>query len=313
MAVLIFVYLFRKYPPEQVWQSLQFVNLPYFLAFSIFYFIAIWFIDCFGMARLFTRFGYPTKWAELLAVRSATYLFMIFNYGAAQGGLAYFFKKSKQVPFFKSAGLFLFMLTIDLYWVIFMAALGSFFTDLTIAGIYIPYVVRTVALVSTVFLIINMIFWKVHIPVKLFIWLKERDLFKTFNEASVTDYLIAFLLRLPMHVIIMSGMFIVALTCGAYLPLPKVLAFVPLIILIGVIPITPGGLGATQIATVELFKDVIEIPFLETLPIQTEELLLGISLIWLFANYLLKLFFGLIYFRKVSQKDFFSTNSSQTP
>src|SRR5574341_1432103 len=95
----------------------------------------MWIVDCLCLSRIFTMFGVPAPIRAFLVIRLATYTVMIVSYGAAQGLLAYFFKKAKKVTFFKTSSLLLMTILLDLYATATIAFAGSLFSDLLINGI----------------------------------------------------------------------------------------------------------------------------------------------------------------------------------
>jgi uncharacterized membrane protein YbhN (UPF0104 family) len=74
-----------------------------------------------------------------------------------------------------------------------------------------------------------------------------------------------------------------------------ILATVPIIFMLGALPLTPGGLGTVQVAMVVLLRDKIQTPLFTQGEIQAEELLFALSLSWMAVNYLLKALFGLYF------------------
>lgn len=239
VALAIFYYLFSKYPLGQLAQAAKHLNLWLFIPYAVLYFLFMWIVDCWTLSWLFGRFGFPTRIREIMTVRLASYLIMVINYGASQGVLAYFFKKVKSVPFFKSSSLILFTVIIDLYWTISFAFMGSFYSDLVIEGVNLSRVIQTLWGGATVGLLALFIFWRLPLNVKAIHWIRSRDLFYTFHHAKAQDYLTLMLMRLPMHLAINSSLYFVALTFGVHIPLMTTWAYLPIVILIGTIPITP--------------------------------------------------------------------------
>lgn len=302
IAAAIFILLFRQYPPRQILQSASFVRTLPFVLYTLGYFFFIWFVDCWSCSRTFTRFGSPTSIRDFIPLRFASYLITVFHYGAAQGLLAYFFKKSKGIPFFKSTGLILFTSILDLYWTICLAFLGSFFSDMPFNSIPIAKIVQTVWGIATIILLTFAVLLKLPLRWRFFQWICSRDLFYAFRTARFSDYALVMLMRLPIHLAISSSLYFIAQTFGAYLPFSTSIALVPLVILIGTIPITPGGLGTMQLATVELFKDFLRGDALTHHLVSPQELLLAMSLLFAFSNYFLKALTGTLFWKKVPKE-----------
>lgn len=311
IAAAILFYLFRKMPPGQVAASLHGVNLPLFLGFGLFYFLVIGSIDTWVLSKVLTRFSTPVSFSELLPARCVSYLVSLVNYNAGQAGIAFYLKRTKGASLFKTLGGIFFVTIIDLYWVIFLAFVGTFLMKVEYSGIDIQTWVRRVTYVSLAGLFLHLAFWRgwfgkllpkaMHF--KAGDWLRGRHLFQAFHHATLGDYLRIALYRFPIHATIISSFWLVVRLGGAEIAFRNIVASVPIVLLMGALPLTPGGLGATQLATVELLKTHTQTP-----PgVQAAELLLALSLAWMALNYFLKAAAGLLMLRRGSRELFRET------
>jgi len=110
--------------------------------------------------------------------------------------------------------------------------------------------------------------------------LQSYQLLAPLLEAGLTGHLKAALGRLP-HILVLVLTYWGALRLwGIAVPLAQGVAMVPLVLLIGALPITPVGLGTTQAALVLLFSPYV--------PLSTPEVraatLLAFSLIYYFLG-----------------------------
>lgn len=305
-------YLFKKIPPAQVLQSLKYVNLPFFIAFSIFYFAAIMLLDTWSLSKVLTKFSVPVTVRQLLPARGISYLLSLVNYNAGQAAMAIYLKKTRGASFFKTLGSIFFVMVTDLYWIVLLAFCGSFFFEIQIPGIPLKSWVQRVGYICFAALILHLAFWRRwftrFIPTKIHFgfsdWVRGRHLFQPFHHAQIKDYFKIALMRLPLHVIIISSMYIVLKLFGASIRFADILANIPIIFLLGAIPVTPGGLGAVQIATVELLKNHISSPAILQGTLKPEELLFAMSLTWMFTNYFLKALTGIIFLNTTSRELF---------
>ncbi|OGP14524.1 MAG: hypothetical protein A3I75_00790 [Deltaproteobacteria bacterium RIFCSPLOWO2_02_FULL_50_16] len=298
IAIVIFHQLFTQYPPAQIWEACKQANLIGLMIFMFFYFMLVLWLDCWGHARVFTRFHAPMGTLELVPVRLASYVIMLINYGAGQGVWAYFLKKKKSIPFFKAMGILGFVIVLDFYLITSMAFLGSLLAPLQIENVSLNQWVQLLMLIATIFIITIYLLRKKILKIIPNRWEKLHDLFLTLKEARIKDLVATLLLRLPLHLT-----FIVAIYSGihffhAHIPLTSLIASIPLIYLIGSMPITPGGLGTTQAAFVILLKNDLISPAVTAGVISPEEILLSMSLLWAFSNYLYKASFGFVFFKK---------------
>lgn len=311
VAVGIFVWLFRIYPPHKIWNALQYVRLSTFVPFAIGYFLLVYYVDILSMAKMLDRFGFKVGLKELIPARGVTYLMMVLNYAAGQAGFAYFLKKTHRIPLWESFSLFFFTAVIDLYWIITLAFAGSFFQTFQIGGIDLKKFVWIVAAVAYLLFCLNLFFWRGPLFKKLegkngalLNWIRRKDIFRIFKEAGFADYLRLAVLRVPIHVSLLISMYIVLRTFDVFVPFVQIVCNIPLVVLIGAIPITPGGLGTTNAAMVELLKPYLHGPVFKTGGITPAELLFAASLLWMFSNYFLKTVVGMFCLKRVSKKLF---------
>jgi uncharacterized membrane protein YbhN (UPF0104 family) len=312
VAAGIFAYLFHLYPPSQVWKALKYVNIPAFAAFSLAYFFFIFLVDSWVMTKVITKFSHKVRFKDIFAARGVTYLIMVINYPASQAAFAYYLKRRYNIPIFQALGIFFFIIVIDLLWIITLALAGSLFQDYDIAGVDLGHLVRMVALIAYVALFLWLAFWRRwperligrHIRVPPLEWLRKKKVFHIFDRATVKDYVVTAIQRTPIHFTIIISMYVVLRTFDAYIPFTKILGNIPIVFLIGTLPITPGGLGTTNALMVELLNKYLTGPIFQNGKVTPQEILFTASLLWMFANYLLKVVVGVFFLRKVS-KDLF--------
>ncbi|MFO1463227.1 MAG: lysylphosphatidylglycerol synthase transmembrane domain-containing protein [bacterium] len=309
VAAGLLYYLFRQISPRQVWASLGYVSLPYFLGFGVLYFLTILFLDNWVLSRVLSRFSAPISFRELLPARCVSYLLSLVNYNAGQASMALYLKRTRDFSFFKTLGCVFFVTVIDLYWVIALAFGGSFLIDMQLKGFQLQDWVRRVAGIALIALLLHLAFWRGWfgkiLPKRFHFrwgdWLRGKHLFQPFHHATLADYGKIALARLPIHAVIVSSMWFLLRFADASAPFRDIVAAVPVILLVGAVPITPGGLGTAQIATVELLKNDLSLSPRAAAAIGPAELLLAISLAWMLLNYLLKFLAGVFYLRGASR------------
>ncbi|MDO8527383.1 MAG: lysylphosphatidylglycerol synthase transmembrane domain-containing protein, partial [Deltaproteobacteria bacterium] len=280
VAVGIFAWLFHIYPPQKIWNALQYVRLSTFIPFAIGYFFLIYYFDILAMSKMLQRFGFNVGIKDLIPARGATYLMMVLNYAAGQAGFAYFLKRKHHIPLWEVFSIFFFIAVIDLYWIITLALIGSFFQHFRLAGIELKTVIWLIAGVAYFLFILNLLFWQGPLFKKLekknwaFLkWIREKDIFRIFKEAKLSDYFKLAVLRIPIHISLIISMYIVLRTFGVFVPFLQVLCNIPIVILVGTLPITPGGLGTTNAAMVELLSPYLKGPIFDQGLITPSELL----------------------------------------
>lgn len=308
MAAGIFAYLFHVYPPSQIWSALRFVQLGVFIPFAVGYFLVIYLTDIFSMTRVLKRFGYDVPFRDIIPARGATYLIMILNYGAAQASFAYYLKKTYRIPIWEALSVFFFMAVVDLYWIVTLAFAGSFFQDYHIKGVALKDFVWLVFGIAVLVFILNYLFWRGPLyrklekkNFKILEWIRNKDVFRVFKEATLGDYFRLAWLRLPIHVSLIISMYVVLTMFGVTVPFLAILGNIPLVVLVGTLPITPGGLGTSNAAMIKLLSPHLSGAIFDH-GFTPAQLLLAASLLWMFSNYLLKTLFGILCLNFVSKE-----------
>lgn len=308
VATAIFGYLFHLYPPSKIRLALAHVNILAFALFATGYFAFIFIVDSWIMQRVISRFSRPVSLKDILYARGTTYLVMIINYPASQAAFAYYLKRRYGIAIFEALGVFLFIVFVDFLWIVTLALAGSFFQDFTIGNVALGHTVQMVAAAAYAFAVVWIAFWQrwpeklLGRPVKISIIekLRSRRVFRIFNQALPADYLKTALMRTPIHFTIIVSMYVVMLTFNCHIPFLKILGNVPLVFFIGTLPITPGGLGTTNAAMVELLSPYLTGPIFAAGDISPKDLLFTATILWMFANYSLKAICGTIFLKKVS-------------
>lgn len=311
LALLLLAYLFYKIPPAKVLQALSHVNLPLLILYAFLYFILVMAIDCLSLSKVLTKFCVPVSVKEIFPPRAVSYLLALVNYNAGQAGLAYFIKRSKGASFFKTMGAIFFIMVIDLFWVVAMAFVGTFFIQLYFTGWDVSHWVRQVGFFVFAAVFLHLAFWRGwfgkispwKVKMRWVDWVRGRHLFQAFHEATVWDYLMISLYRLPLHLVIVTSFYFAVTVFDAHIDYSTILGTVPVIILIGTIPLTPGGLGTVQASTIELLKDHVTGNILAS-GVTPTEILFAMSLTWMFSNYLLKALCGFIFLNRVDRAMF---------
>lgn len=318
IAVLIFYFLFRKIPPQDVLETLKSANWFLLISLSLVYFVLMFISDCISLKWAFSRFITPIPLKETILMRSATYLLMVLNYNLGQAGMALYLKRVHKASFFKALSVIFYLSLIDLGILIIWGMISLVFKqDLIIYGKdYKNYfLIFGFTFISLWFL--WQIFWT-NINHPIFRWLNQqswwkwwiqRNVFIVFKETNLKDFVKAIGLRVIPTFIVILSYYLCVIPFQSHLELIDVIAFSPLILIASSVPITPGGLGTVQILSVELFSPLLELGKGQALGV--DEILFSSTLIWMFINLSLKALFGFTGLLKKSYHLFISEDKSQ--
>ena len=113
VAAGILYFLFQKIPADDVLSTITHADIPRFIFFAVGYFVIIMMADCLGLKWLLSRFSTKVSFKETILLRGATYLLMVINYNLAQGGIAFYLKRTHKAPVFKTLGAMFYLMLID--------------------------------------------------------------------------------------------------------------------------------------------------------------------------------------------------------
>lgn len=320
MAVAIFIYLFKKYPLTDVITALSHSDLPLFIALTVGYFFYQYLFDSYATTKIFNHFGHALHIRDIFSARGATYLIMNINYAASQAAFAYYLKRTKNISVSEVSSIFLLIMFVDFYWIIALAFFGSFFQDYTLSGLDLGTFVRLFTYAAAAAFLLHLIFWRKwyvkifqnRAPFKPFTLLREKKFFRIFNRTRTRDYFYIALLRAPLHLAIIFGLYLAVFCFNAEIPFVKILGNVPLVYFIGTIPITPGGLGTTNAAMVALLHPYVTSPLFDQGVLTPQTLIFALTLSWMFANFILKILFGALWLKRSSRELFQPVDESYT-
>lgn len=304
VAAAVLTWLFKIYPINQILSSVKLANPWGVGGLAIGYFYFIWRLDAFGVGYTISRLvGHRIPWREILPIRAAVYPLSLLNYGAGQAAFAYTLQRRYRIPAGDLIGFFTLLTAADFFWVITMAFIGSFMGEHRVLGVDLTPTVRLIGGTTYALITAHLLFWRLRWEDRVrgaawqraFQWLRAKRLFRVFHEATLGDYLRLGLLRLPITCAMTIVLYFVAHLFHAHVSLTAIVGNVPIAALIGIIPISWGGVGTSNKALVDLLTPHLLLSPEVAASVSAESLILAMSLVWMFANYLLKLGVGLWY------------------
>lgn len=311
VAIGVLYWLFTVYPIDNIQDAISLINPLYLLLLGALYAGFGWFMDSYGIAHTLSRFrGKHVTWQSILPARASSYLIGMINYAGGQGALAYAVKRGYGIPLPESLAIFLLLGVVDIFWAVTFVFIGSFFVDFHILGVDLVPTIRGLGYVTYAACIGHLIFWCMHWEdrirgpriQKIFAWMREKKLFRVFHEATLLDYTKIALLRVPIHLALVGCVYVVMTIFHAHVPLKIIFYKIMLPVLVGVIPISWGGVGTSNKALVDVLA-----PHTSLLPsagtdLSPEQVLLALSLAWMGTNYLFKLIIGLLCLPKTKRQ-----------
>jgi hypothetical protein len=183
----------------------------------------------------------PVRYHELLVIRAASYLPSLLNHHVGQAWLTYFMAKVYKAPIWRVAGATL---------LVYVTTFGCVYTLGLLAVVFnhgrVSWLVPTIAVIGA-----GGIAYLTVIAAKPRI-LRERQTTAPLVEAGVRGHLVAFAYRLPHVLVLFVGTWVPFSFFGVRIPLTDALAYIPVVMLVTAIPITPQGVGTRDVVAFSL-------------------------------------------------------------
>lgn len=249
LTVVIFGLIFWRIPFGVFWQALSKAQLLPFLGLMGTFSLCFFLLDTFVLRTLIRWFHGPLRYHELLPVRAVTYLVSIINTQLAQGALALYMHRRFGTPLAQITSTVVFMILLETTNLILFATLGclAFPGGVPRVLLGLPLTLLTVWL-----LVIGLARGKLGAVGQR---VRENAILSTFRRARL--YQGALILGLKGTIFFLALLVhSQALTFfGISIPLGRLVAFLPVVFLLGALPITVAHLGTSQAAWVFFFND----------------------------------------------------------
>jgi uncharacterized membrane protein YbhN (UPF0104 family) len=246
VAGAILVWLFHAVPADALRTALGRGSAPLFVLTVVVFVFATLLADGLATWTLYRRslHGVPLRLGETIQMRGATYILSVLHYGAGQGGMAYFLKTRYDVPLSSAAGAVMLTMGTNALTVAFCAFLG-----LALGGAPASPAMRTVVLVLASGIPGYLLVIALRPPM-----LRDWALLRPLFDAGVRGNLVIGVARLPHIAVLVTGHFVCMRLFDVQVPFVQAMALLPLVFIVGVMPIAPSGLGTAQATAVALFE-----------------------------------------------------------
>ncbi len=256
LTAAIFVLIFRKVPFARFTDALRDADYVTFFAallpFSIFYFT----LDSVVLWRVVRWFHGDLALADLLPVRAVDYLLSILNHRVSQGAMVVYLARRLATSLLEIASSILFLDLLQRTHLILWAGIGMALVSETLP-LKLALVPLALALIWAVFLS-----W-VHggfASLAKFLRAPDWRLFRTFRLASLNHYAQVLLLKAPLLLGAVFAHYHATRAFGFEIPMPRLLATLPIIFMVGSLPINVARLGTTPLAWIFFHGDVVDPP-----------------------------------------------------
>lgn len=239
LGLLAFVLLrldFRAF-----WAALSRTHYVLFFAFTVAFNMALLAADVLATVQVYNRLVAPVRYGELFVIRAASYLPSLLNHHVGQAWLTYFMAKVYKASLWRVAGATL---------LVYATTFGCVFL---IGAVALPFNHGRVTWLAPTTLLIG----GAGVAYMLVIGLKPsfmraRQATSALVEAGVRGHLLALAYRLPHVAVLFVGTWVPFSFFGVRIPLTDALAYIPIVMLVTALPITPQGVGTRDLIALQL-------------------------------------------------------------
>lgn len=251
-AVFFLVFLFHSIEFNKFIEALIQVNLTIYLPWLLVFGIAAFLMDVQNLKSVLLQFDYDVPYQKLLHIRGMTYLVMVINYTLGIGSIALYLKRDVGIPLIRSAGLMLVYNSATQNCLAIIAGTGCFFfqdspnmTD-KIFFLCVSIVSVSIAIISTL---------KLMPESGKILKFKHLEVVKVFHELPWISYILITFWRGVYYLTFLIFYYYAVRAFNMEIPLSALVVYVPVVLLIISLPITPFGLGTSQAAMIFFFKE----------------------------------------------------------
>ena len=244
----IFLLIFWRIPFGAFWQALSRAQLLPFLGLMGSFSLCFFLLDTFVLSQLIRWFHGPLPYRVLLPVRAVTYLVSIINTQLAQGALALYIHRRFRTPLAQITSTVALLILLEATNLILFATVGCIAFP---GGVPLSLLALPLILVIVWLLIMGLARGKLGVLGQR---LSRSELLSTFRRARLRHCAVILGLK--------GAVFCAALLVhsqalaffGIHIPLARLVAFLPVVFLMGALPITVAHLGTSQAAWIFFFS-----------------------------------------------------------
>lgn len=258
--------------------------IPFLVTITVFV-VLMYLVDVITYHLLFGRFFKKVSLRDLFSFKGASYVLQVFHYylsGAVMAGLLHL---RHRIPLAKCFSSLFWLALLDLVTISILLMIGYFLSSGIGDGSVVKYVVWCTALIVLGFAALSVLF---RVLPDVMDRMKWGRIFYLFSRVRLSDFLVFICLRgVYLFLMILSNWFVLPFF-GIQIPLHELMFFLPVLVLVGSIPLTSvAGLGTAQVVMRYLYADyapngVAQIDaFAITIVLVTVLLRLVIGIVWI--------------------------------
>jgi Lysylphosphatidylglycerol synthase TM region len=249
LTVVIFLLIFWRIPFGSFWNAIVGARMLPFLALIGWFSLCFFLVDTFVLSRLIRWFHGPLPYRDLLPVRAVTYLVSILNTQLAQAALALYIHRRFHTPLAQITSTVALMILLETTNLILFSTVGAiaFPGGAPMLLLALPLVLGMVWM-----LLISLARGKLGVLSRR---LGDSVLLSTFRRVRWRHCAIILGLKGSVFCLALLVHSQALLFFGIEIPLVRLVTFLPVVFLVGALPITVAHLGTSQAAWIFFFSN----------------------------------------------------------
>jgi len=245
-------YLFYIVDTVRFMEALVHADIFMYVPFLVIFIIISYFIDAQNFYEMLKKFGHRISYSDMLGIRGVSYLLMVINFSLGLGGVAYYLKREHHISIPRAASLMLFYTLVTKYSIYFMTIAGCLMVpvmDRVLERVFILCLIIFAVNTAVVMAIRYMPEWGI---LKKF---KKSEILSIYFDTSISNFLTMVMWRILYYSTFVLFFYVGVRAFNMQIPLIILTAYVPVILFIISLPITPFGMGTVQAAMLVFFRD----------------------------------------------------------
>jgi len=240
-AAALLAFVVSRLDFKAFWSAVSSTHYVLFFVFAVVFNAALLAADSLATVQVYRSTICPVRYRELIVIRAASYLPSMLNHHVGQAWLTYFMAKVYKAPLWRMAGATLLVYATTFGCVYLLGAAALPFNHGRVS-----WLTPTIGLIGAAG-----VGYMAVIAIKPAV-LRARQTTSVLVEAGVRGHLLSLAYRLPHVVVLFLGTWLPFLFFGVDIPLTDALAYIPIVMLVTALPITPQGVGTRDVIALQL-------------------------------------------------------------
>lgn len=243
LSAAALLYCLRQIDWSTFLLQLTSINYPLFGGFMTIFTVMMLWADAFAIASVYRRTLGPTSVRDMAVLRGASYLPSLLNYHLGQAMFTWYISRSYRAPVWQVAGTTLLNYCATLGSLVVLAA-GAWALSADPKP-WLSHALLLLASLAALYLLAISFAQS---------WLVRWEATRVLTEAGLKGHLWALVTRLPHIAVLFTGSWIPFFFFDVPIPLTDALVFIPILLLVGALPLTPQGVGTREIVALQLLS-----------------------------------------------------------